>query len=594
MVAFLLQIRLVVVLVILLAGLSLQAQGQQQSSDEKNDDKRTAAITGSVVSDTGQPLASVAVVARSLNSLLTRNTTTANDGSFKISGLDPSLYMLSASMPAYVPRPRESDSFGYYKPGDHVKLELVKGGVITGAVTNILGEPVIAIRVRAYKIREADGAPSRVAISFGERTTDDRGIYRLYGLSPGTYLVAAGSTTAFITSNLNPYDSDVPTYAPSSTRDTAAEFVVHSGEETTNVDIRYRGEPGHSISGVANAQLAAGSPYSPPVNVTLSPVANSIPGPNIIALQQPGSRGFIFSGIPDGTYDLVAQSAPGINEFTVSDPLRVVVKGADVTGLELRTKPLGSISGRVVLETLKVAECKGKREPLFTETAITAQRKDDKSIENAARLRFGSGFSLPEKDGAFTIRNLGPGDYGLSTRFFAKYWYLRSITFTQPGGQRATRSTAVHQPLDAFRNWIALKQGEQLTGLSIKLALGAASFHGTVKMSDATPIPARLFVQLVPAEQASSEDAMRFFATRVEPDGSFALGNLAPGRYFALVSVAADDGPAWLSKLRTPDLAATRAKLWRAAAAAKTEIELSPCQNISDYQLLFKGAAPLR
>ena len=41
----------------------------------------------------------------------------------------------------------------------------------------------------------------------------------------------------------NPYDSDVPTYSPSSTRDNAAEVSVRSGEET-NADIRYRGEPG--------------------------------------------------------------------------------------------------------------------------------------------------------------------------------------------------------------------------------------------------------------------------------------------------------------------------------------------------------------
>ena len=48
---------------------------------------------------------------------------------------------------------------------------------------------------------------------------------------------------------MDPFDADVPTYAPASTRDEAAEITVRGGEETSNVDIRYRGEPGRIVSG---------------------------------------------------------------------------------------------------------------------------------------------------------------------------------------------------------------------------------------------------------------------------------------------------------------------------------------------------------
>src|SRR5437667_9742682 len=63
----------------------------------------------------------------------------------------------------------------------------------------------------------------------------------------GTYLVAAGGgyNSPY---NINAYGTDVPTYAPSSTRDDATEISVRYGEETTNVDIRYRGEAGHAVS----------------------------------------------------------------------------------------------------------------------------------------------------------------------------------------------------------------------------------------------------------------------------------------------------------------------------------------------------------
>jgi hypothetical protein len=85
------------------------------------------------------------------------------------------------------------------------------------------------------------------AFGFREQSTDDRGIYRIYGLLPGAYLVSAGGGGNFY-ALFNPYEHDVPTYAPSSTRDNASEISVTSGEET-NVDIRYRGEPGYTISG---------------------------------------------------------------------------------------------------------------------------------------------------------------------------------------------------------------------------------------------------------------------------------------------------------------------------------------------------------
>ena len=68
----------------------------------------------------------------------------------------------------------------------------------------------------------------------------------------GRYVVWAGGGGQSY--SIDPYDDDVPTYSPGSNRDTAAEITVRAGEETTNVDIRYRGESGRTVSGtVTNA-----------------------------------------------------------------------------------------------------------------------------------------------------------------------------------------------------------------------------------------------------------------------------------------------------------------------------------------------------
>ena len=62
-----------------------------------------------------------------------------------------------------------------------------------------------------------------------ERTTDDRGIYRFYGLPTGLLMLAGVSRNGNFSSA---YRNDAPTYSPS-TRDTAAEIAVQAGEETT-------------------------------------------------------------------------------------------------------------------------------------------------------------------------------------------------------------------------------------------------------------------------------------------------------------------------------------------------------------------------
>src|SRR5207249_5960500 len=115
------------------------------------------------------------------------------------------------------------------------------------------------------------GQLARYSISFREKTTDDRGVYRIYGLAMGTYVVAAGGgyNSPY---NVNAYGTDAPTYAPSSTRDTATEISVRHGEETANVDIRYRDETGHAVSGIASSAVAVNQPVG--FNITLSSIFN--------------------------------------------------------------------------------------------------------------------------------------------------------------------------------------------------------------------------------------------------------------------------------------------------------------------------------
>jgi hypothetical protein len=581
--------KLVCILILALAmliTLTHSAPAQTQADETQTDSSRTGAITGRIINENGQPLPNTAVYVRAFNALgLGRSTTTDGEGNFQVSGLDPVAYLVSASLPAYAPPPRDPEAIQptYYRVGDSVRLELLKGGVITGSVTTSKGEPVVLVRVRAYMIRDGNGQPPRYGRPFTERSTDDRGIYRIYGLAPGTYVVSAGGGGNFQGYNQNAYGIDTPTYAPSSTRDTATEISVHTGEETANVDIRYRGEPGHVVSGIASGQ---GTVAPSGFTIVLSSISNGASQWSNTSYQRPGTRGFSFYGVADGDYDVTAESLFPGGEWAVSEHRRIKVRGTDITGIELTTIPLGSIIGRVVLEESQALDCKGKRRPSIFETVITPWHNEKTVAKDQPQFLWSlGGPATPDKQGEFALRNLAPGQYRFNARFFAKYWYLQSISL-QSSGTTGARA-ALARSVDAARNWTALKPGERISGLTITLASGAASFHGHIRIPEGQKLPPRVFIYLAPAEHERAEDVLRFFASPVAADGTFVLNNLPPGRYFAIAKVAGENESNVLSNLRLPDEAEARVRLRRGAT---TEIELKPCQNVKEYQLSLSSA----
>lgn len=576
---------------ILFLTLGSAVAAQSQPDQKSTEGTPTGKISGHVVNDAGQPLADAIVTVRTYGfGAANRTTTTDSDGSFQVTGLDSVAYLISASFPGYVPAPRDPDvnPIGYYRVGESIRLEMIKGGVITGTVTRSNGEPVVVVPVRAYMIRDSKGQLTRYGTPSQERNTDDRGVYRIYGLAPGVYLVAAGGgrSSAY---NVSAYATDAPTYAPSSTRDTAAEIVVHTGEEIADVDIRYRGETGHAVSGVVNSKLTADQPLG--FSITLVSTFNGISQPSYSSFQPPGGRGFSIYGVADGDYDAIAQSfLPATTEWILSEPRRIKVRGADVTGLELTASALGSIRGRVTLEDSKAPECKDKRRPLFGETLVTPWH-NEKAAKDQPRFIWGLGTpTLPEVQGDFTLRNLAPGQYRFNARPLVRYWYLKSISW-QSSSSALPKAIQETRPADAARNWTTLKAGDRLSGLTITLAEGAASLHGQIDVAEGQSLPSRMFVYLVPAEREKSNEVLRFFTSIVSGDRTFEMTNLAPGRYRIVARAVAENESNMLSKLRLPDEAEMRAKLLREAEAINIETELKPCQNVRDYRVPLKAAS---
>jgi hypothetical protein len=275
-----------------------------------------------------------------------------------------------------------------------------------------------------------------------------------------------------------------------------------------------------------------------------------------------------------------------IPDLSISDAKRITVKGADISGIELITRPASSISGRISLEPSKAPECQGKRKPLFAETLIDLVRHEKDTDAGPVFMRMiSAGAASPDLKGAFAFRNLSPGRYRFNPSFHARYWYLQSISFGAAPATTTNAPKTATPRIDPAASWTVIKPGEKISDLTIALAEGAASIRGKVPVAEGATIPSGTAIYLVPAEAEKAADVLRYFITNVSADGAFAFNSLPPGRYWSILQNPVQTELATLVKLRSPESAEARTKLRRTAESQKSDVELKPCQTLTDYQL---------
>jgi len=548
---------------------------------------QTGEITGRVVTEDGKALPNAEIYlipsagnVRQLSRDSQYRTFTNEDGYFKFTRLAPIRYSIIVNdVKGYVRKPipiAEGQGLIYHYAGDDVTITMIKGGAITGRVTNVAGEPLIGAHVTAVMVRDAEGM--RSPGGGWQRATDDQGVYRIYGLTPGTYIVFTRNDVSAPYSTSG--DVDVPTYHPSSTRDTAAEVAVLSGGEAGGIDIRHRGERGHVISGVVSG--AAGAETAPEVLVTLY----ELPAGTVAAssfIQAGGARGFAFRGQPDGEYLITARTN---NEESNqgSPPRRVTLRGGDITGLELKLLLLGSISGRIVVDSLPEG-CGEKRKLRMEEFGVIATRDD--SPRNVPVFMPWRSFSLPgaNEKGEFTINSIDPGHYRIRIPLTDENLYVKGITSPANAPPRRGAPGAAN---NVSLNGLALKQGEKLSGVTVTVAEGAASLRGkVVAEKEGQRLPDRLRAHLVPTGPNATDEVLRYAESIVSSDSGFTFTNIAPGKYRLITRVAPNDEP--VNRPATPTAwdSSERSKLRHEAMSAKYEIELQPCGRVKDYVLQF-------
>jgi protocatechuate 3,4-dioxygenase beta subunit len=546
-------------------------------------------ITGRVTGDDGRPLGDIQVfVYGAYTNTSPRSVQTDAGGRFQFQDLSPGLYTLRASTPAYVQLPEENvNPFEprYLRPGDSAQLTMVRGGVITGTVLNAQGEPVIGASVRALRVRDGQGRRVAMDSGFGgmPRMTDDRGVYRIYGLQPGSYVVVVGGGTPYYIGMPNIYENESPTYYPSATRDTAAEVSVRTGEEATGVDVRYRGERGHTISGTVS-----GAPKNPgrfSLNVTLTRAGTGTFEAQTFVLDINGRRVFSLNGVADGEYEIAAQGYLDRSDVIAAAPRRITVRGSDITGLELALAQMANITGRITLELSQDEACRKTTLNAAMQQTLVSVRRDDIGKERLQTPPFYTGGNVPNEQGEFLIRNLSAGLFRLSVRPPGDDWYVRALSLPMLAQAKAAEAKAAPAPLPGT---IAVKTGERLSGITINLAQGAARLSGRVTaQAEGASLPASLRAYLVPTERERAGDILRYAEANVFADGTFSFTSLAPGRYWIVLKPAPQSSDALLPPRMLAWDEEGRKTIRREAETANNVLELKPCQRVTDYSLSY-------
>src|SRR4030095_14731016 len=329
---------------------------------------KTGAISGRVMVK-GEPAKNILVYLRQESSWTPSNpddylrARTDEGGRFRITGLAADNYYVFPLAPGFVYSTHE----GIGKSGrtvkvsegekvENVDIEIYRGGIITGRVTDSRGQPLIEMQVQISRLEE-DGrwiTTSSLGSSLEMYVTDDRGVYRLYGLPVGRYLVSVGfpfSAGEVLNSRRGTFYPQ--TFHPKAANESEAKVIeITEGDEIEDVNIiAPEPMPTRSISGrVINADTGQ------PVEGVKIVYNAKLDDAGYINYWRSGviskaNGEFSLKNMSPGKYALIA-SADGESEF-FSKTVVCDSRDGDVNGVEIKVRRGGSISGVVVIEGTK-------------------------------------------------------------------------------------------------------------------------------------------------------------------------------------------------------------------------------------------------
>jgi hypothetical protein len=310
----------------------------------------TASIVGHVLTPgTNSPVRGADVVATNRTGAAVPAVTDEN-GAYQIDRLAAGEWQVTASKAGYItwqfdqrrpfqaPRPI-SLANGQRFTAD---IPLTRGGAISGKIFDAAGDSVAGAQVRVYRAVMQQGSRRLKAVGATD-STDDRGAFRVYGLPPGDYYVAASLRVAPIDSVVE--TTYAPTYFPGTGDLAEAQRVrLGLGAEITATFPLLPIRPAR-VSGVVLS--TAGGPANAFLNLVSEATELGVPIGVGGVTRADGT--FTLSDVAPGRYLLKASLRGDGPDESASQPL--VVSGDDVSGITLVTGRPATIRGTIVADT---------------------------------------------------------------------------------------------------------------------------------------------------------------------------------------------------------------------------------------------------
>jgi len=459
--------------------------------------------------------------------------TTTSDGRFSFKDLTPGVYRLNAGANGYVRQPygqRGMNAQGTAislvegkSPAD-LTIQLTPTGTVTGHVLDDSGRPAVDAPVQLLRVFYGPDGRRLQAVASGY--ADDRGEYRLYGLTPGRYYLAAGNVAGPQPRPLGAVNPNqvmrvygISFYPGVTELNEATLIEVKTGTELI-VDMRAAPQQTHRITGrVVNSD---GGPAPSSVNINLAyrnltggsgsfgAGRNYDPATGAFELQDVVPGDYVLQASvqidrpplpPSSAADAVARQAAVVMPPRAELPIRV--GNSDVSGVVLALTTGASIPGHVTIEGTSSSGLQ----------AVTGVRVAFRPMWN--------GLPNPSSpapnpspiatDGSFHLDNVRDGEYIATIFGIPADMYIKRA---EVGGQEILGRTF------AFSSAAP-------AALEVVLGTNPARLQGTVSDSQGRPAVGAQVV-LIPSERTRSD---LFKTAFTDQKGHFTIAGMPPGDY---------------------------------------------------------------
>lgn len=488
----------------------LQVTIPQKSTTNQPRSAQDTAISGTVIdSMTGTGIKGVRVFARDPESEdRSAGVITDANGRFALVGVTPGQYVISAERTGYVggnsDRREALDSSNVITIADGQTLagiivRLTPAAAISGRILDQDGDPICRAVVAASRIEWGEGRREFQVRGLAE--TDDRGHFRVFGLSPGRYYLAAGMRTrspeVFQSSRGSGEQTYAPTYFPGTIEPENAEAIeLKPGDDLDSMDfsllaVKVVKVRGYLVDGSTGNPLEEASVYLEPRSHMLGLI-----GPLRLAGAEIANGVFVLTGVVPGSYDLMAWYDRDSRRMSARVPIEV-----DDDGIDGVTIPLFSnvdVLGHLSFE----GDTSRGPEALWL------------SLNPADGSDFGAGSARPDPDGNFKFDSVAQGEYRLKLAENLGDTYLKTVSLG--GRQNADQSIVVDRDTHGKR-------------LEVVLSARGARIEGVAIDDEKRPVASALVVLVPGVSRRNREDLFQNSLT--DAQGRFVLSGIPPGEY---------------------------------------------------------------